>query len=401
MSETTTWILPFSVDLAQPLKKTYLDMVLATEDNKAHRFDISLYRNGEPLELPSGVSVSAYFIRYCDNGTLPLTGSASGNVFSVTLEKACYNRFGAFALVIKATEGDTTSTVFYAEGSVFVSRTDTLIDTENVVPSLDDLLAQIATIEAATAAANTAADNANSATESANTAAGNASTAAAKIDGMTVSAEDADAAEVTITEVDGVKHIAFALPKGDKGDKGDPGTIENVTITSIDGLQEALAGKLGTDETAADSSRLGGFSLSEIMLKLYPVGSIYMSVNKTSPASLFGGTWEQLKDRFLLGAGDSYTAGSTGGEATHTLIDSELPRTEGAISIHGGENGSNYWNATGVFGGSGTVDNYKSFSAQVSSAATSLSVINFIFGGNQPHNNMPPYLTVNMWKRVS
>ena len=48
---------------------------------------------------------------------------------------------------------------------------------------------------------------------------------------------------------------------------------------------------------------------------IYPVGSIYMSVNATSPASLFGGTWEQLKDRFLLAAGDTYAAGSTGGEA--------------------------------------------------------------------------------------
>ena len=41
-----------------------------------------------------------------------------------------------------------------------------------------------------------------------------------------------------------------------------------------------------------------------------------MSVNNTSPATLFGGTWVQLKDKFLLGAGDTYTAGSTGGSAT-------------------------------------------------------------------------------------
>ena len=52
---------------------------------------------------------------------------------------------------------------------------------------------------------------------------------------------------------------------------------------------------------------------------IYPVGSIYMSVNSTSPASLFGGTWEQIKDTFLLSAGDTYTAGATGGSATKNL----------------------------------------------------------------------------------
>ena len=42
--------------------------------------------------------------------------------------------------------------------------------------------------------------------------------------------------------------------------------------------------------------------------KTYPVGSIYLSLNSTSPASLFGGTWKQIKDRFLLAAGDTYAA---------------------------------------------------------------------------------------------
>ena len=58
---------------------------------------------------------------------------------------------------------------------------------------------------------------------------------------------------------------------------------------------------------------------------MYPVGSIYLSVNSTNPATLFGGTWVQLKDRFLLGAGSSYTNGSTGGAATVTLQSSQIP----------------------------------------------------------------------------
>lgn len=51
---------------------------------------------------------------------------------------------------------------------------------------------------------------------------------------------------------------------------------------------------------------------------IYPVGSIYMSVNATDPGRLFGGAWERIKERFLLGAGDTHTAGSTGGSSTHT-----------------------------------------------------------------------------------
>lgn len=77
----------------------------------------------------------------------------------------------------------------------------------------------------------------------------------------------------------------------------------------------------GTGATSASSARenLG------IIDAVYPVGSIYMSVSSTSPSTLFGGTWERLQDKFLLGAGSTYTAGNTGGEATHTLTASEMP----------------------------------------------------------------------------
>lgn len=60
---------------------------------------------------------------------------------------------------------------------------------------------------------------------------------------------------------------------------------------------------------------------------IYPVGSVYISVNNTNPAVLFGGTWVQIKDRFLLGAGTTYSNGTTGGEASHTLTTGELPKT--------------------------------------------------------------------------
>lgn len=209
--------IPVRADLDKGIKKKYLDTIFVTEDNKAHRFDVAMYRGNEALELPSGATVSAYFIRYCDNGTLALTGSVSGNVASVTMSKACYSKGGAFALIIKVLAGEEVTTVFYGEGSMFVSRTDTVIDTENVIPSLDDLLAQIAVMEQATADASMATEGAYNAADNAAGAADRANTAADKIDGMTVSAVDGTTAKATITEVNGVKHITFTLQKGVDG----------------------------------------------------------------------------------------------------------------------------------------------------------------------------------------
>ena len=55
------------------------------------------------------------------------------------------------------------------------------------------------------------------------------------------------------------------------------------------------------------------------LLDVYPIGSIYMSVESTNPGTLFGGTWEQIKDKFLLASGDTYQPGTTGGDASYTF----------------------------------------------------------------------------------
>ena len=73
---------------------------------------------------------------------------------------------------------------------------------------------------------------------------------------------------------------------------------------------------------------------------VYPVGSIYWSSNDTDPGTLFGGTWQQIKDRFVLAAGDSYTNGAIGGAATVTLTVSNMPShthsftPSGTVSSH-------------------------------------------------------------------
>ena len=163
---------------------------------------------------------------------------------------------------------------------------------------------------------------------------------------------------------------------------------------SMESILELLDGKvasnghspkmfLGTDDT-------GRVVVKEApsIPEYYRVGDIYITTNSASPASIFGGTWEQIKDRFLLAAGTSYTAGSTGGEATHKLTIAEMPRHAHNTA------------------GNNKDDNAPEFYAFVNAGTNNTStrawyaMSNYV-GQDQPHNNMPPYLTVYMWRRVA
>ena len=119
---------------------------------------------------------------------------------------------------------------------------------------------------------------------------------------------------------------------------------------------------------------------------VYPVGSIYLTMNATNPADLFGfGVWKQLSDSFLLGAGNLYEIGSTGGEATHTLTIAEMPS-----HLHDISSSLMWANQTGnVAGGSNT------YYQRNESQTTQLN------GGGEPRNNMPPYIAVYMWQRTA
>ncbi len=126
----------------------------------------------------------------------------------------------------------------------------------------------------------------------------------------------------------------------------------------------------------------------------YPVGAIYLSVSSTSPASLFGGTWERLKDKFLLAAGDSYAAGSTGGEDSHVLSLNEMPNHRHDIidcdtqRILGRGFGAN------VAG----MHDAAAFSLTDNIGAPFYTSYD---GGSAAHNNMPPYFSVYCWKRTA
>nr|DAO22013.1 MAG TPA: baseplate protein [Caudoviricetes sp.] len=133
-----------------------------------------------------------------------------------------------------------------------------------------------------------------------------------------------------------------------------------------------------------------GSIYSNFLLAAHPVGSIYQSSSLVNPADLFGGgTWERIKDRFLLAAGDSYAEGSTGGEAAHTLTANEMPKHSHNVS-----------NGTALL----TTNN--SIAINQTAAANGLPNITSTAwfaenGGSAAHNNMPPYLVVYTWMRTA
>ncbi len=164
-------------------------------------------------------------------------------------------------------------------------------------------------------------------------------------------------------------------------------------------------------------------SNSDIVDLIYPVGSIYMSVNSTSPQTLFGGTWQQIEDTFLLSAGNTYTAGNTGGAASHTLTTSELPAhthgsetLTGSITIRATDSVTSA-NSNLLQGPSGIlsrdtnsgVQGYRLSNTNYRTAVTDqYNEINVdathehdSVGNGDSFSTLPPYLVVYMWKRTA
>ena len=130
---------------------------------------------------------------------------------------------------------------------------------------------------------------------------------------------------------------------------------------------------------------------NNVFLKTYPVGSIYISTSSTNPSTIYGGTWERYgQGKTLVGLNESETEFSTvnkiGGEKTHTLTISEMPRHTHSLYMN-----------------SGTDDLSRGFWLVQDAVPVSTSRANITEyeGWSQPHNNLQPYITVYMWKRIS
>jgi len=193
---------------------------------------------------------------------------------------------------------------------------------------------------------------------------------------------------------------------------------------SIRAVQE-MKENLETQIENADSQ------IGVILNRLYPVGAIYISTNDTSPSTIFGGTWNKIEDRFLLASSSTYAKGSTGGEATHTLTVQEMPNhahdyyrpanvtkahalTVAEMPAHTHSVSIDCATTTRLVGTSSNMlpfcepmnpRTYTTESAGGGQGHThsiddeSWQTVDV--GGGAAHNNMPPYLAVNMWVRTS
>lgn len=216
--------------------------------------------------------------------------------------------------------------------------------------------------------------------------------------------------------------------------------VATTPLSTIAKVIDSLATQTN-DTTNAPSIHAVREALNDKWETIYPIGSIYMSVNNVNPSTVFGGTWEQIKDKFLLACGDTYNNGATGGEATHTLTSDEIPShnhgytTPTAVNGHAltvNEMPSHYHNINAfdisttpytynfeiTFGESTSPKNYFNIynynastdagqtiatggGAAHSHSLTTGGATTQNTGGGNAHNNMPPYLAVNVWVRTA
>lgn len=151
----------YEVDLARGVQVTPLGQMLFTGDKNGDTFRIRVLEGGAAADI-GGSAVNAYVIR-ADNATVPLTGEVRDGVAVVTLDAACYAVPGRVMIVIKLGRSGALHAIFAGEGAVVRSSTDMVVDQTGVIPSLEEILAQITLMEQATEDANKAAMEATAA----------------------------------------------------------------------------------------------------------------------------------------------------------------------------------------------------------------------------------------------
>ena len=143
-------------------------------------------------------------------------------------------------------------------------------------------------------------------------------------------------------------------------------------------------------------SQLNGNTLVDATFYEYvhTVGAVIFSFNDSfSPSALWGGSWSRVTDRFLIGSGGTYSSGVAGGETSVTLTTDQMPNHQHQV-IDGD---------TGVVIGLGTgaqVDGITIGSWNTTNNVGKLTFTKHV-GGNQPHNNMPPYIGCNIWQKIA
>ena len=306
----------------------------------------------------------------------------------------------------------TTATAAVQQAQSTATTAVTTKQTEAVQAVDNERDAALQQVSNSTQAADTAARNATTAAN----AAGNAATAAGGY---------ASSAESSATAASGSASAAATSESNAASSAQSAGTDADLAeaAAALAGTRANTDKTLKTENAPADAAAVGDivldpdgnaifYSKAEVEAKIKEMLAaqreedlarikFWASDDPTSPASFIGGTWEQIKDSFILAAGDTYAAGSKGGEANHILADNEMPSHTHIVTAY-----YNYgWNVK--------------VGLELGEIFTSLNQVNITgsqsigtdtgrgylgtnrSGGDQPHNNMPPYFATYIWRRVA
>ena len=214
-------------------------------------------------------------------------------------------------------------------------------------------------------------------------------------------------AQKIVTIQDGIQDVSYSTDTvGSSSSSGYSGEESSGSGAAMAALNDHINNKNNPHEVKAAQ-------VEGLLDLIHPVGSVYTSTVATNPETLFGGTWEQIKDTFLWCAGDSDTAGTTGGEKNHILTQAELPTIQGRITGGNGTISNGYGifrEASGVFGKTDMAGNENQGTTYAPDHQDKTPWVNGInayqgiklsVGSDAPHNNMPPYLVVYAWKRTA
>lgn len=143
------------------------------------------------------------------------------------------------------------------------------------------------------------------------------------------------------------------------------------------------------DLELGDNATLGTTMKKVLLDFFYPVNSIYISYSETSPRELFGGEWERIQDRFLWGTSQdgTYKIGDMDGYSQHYLTVDELPSHQHTLLNENADGETVSWTSKSV--------KYSDVGGWTGNVSTAPS------GGGQPHNNMPPFVAVAIWRRTA
>lgn len=238
------------------------------------------------------------------------------------------------------------------------------------------------------------------------------------------------------TDFSGDKVTVENSHSAENAEKADLLTAEHVVSIDLDESKTGLRVKFEKDGKVSSKELFFELMKSTLLDFCYPIGHLWVSQNSTDPANIVGGTWEAVPEgTTIVAAGKKYKAGATGGEATHTILESEMPEHSHKVTIKAAGNHSHTrgtMEISGTFPNGNERNNFTPTGAfyKTSETATTAwdgtsrpNVIGFQAsrnwtgatsvngehnheltlaktGGNQAMNNMPPYKVWYMWQRI-